>query len=123
MNKYRLDSSGLYSAGRVVPVARDSACKIAWRTGEKPLATVRGIVLVAAIMPEFPAGTCRRYIGTTTGVELVTNPYNSRGSMRNIAGCLYSAGVSGWHMPALWKDHCCTELVRNSSPRADAANH
>ena len=55
----------LYSAGLVVPVARYSACETAWRRWEQPVLAACRVVHVAAIVPIFPAGTFRRYAGTT----------------------------------------------------------
>lgn len=42
-------------------VARDSVCKIAWHKLEQPVAKVRGVASVAAIVPIFPTGAYRRY--------------------------------------------------------------
>ena len=49
-----------------MPVARYSACVIAWHIWEQPVVAVCGVVPVAAIVLVFPAGTDRYYRGTTT---------------------------------------------------------
>ena len=45
------------SGSSVVPVARDSACEVALLRWENPVVAVCGVVLVAAIVPLFQAGT------------------------------------------------------------------
>ena len=32
----------------------------------------------------------------------------SSGNTRSSAGCRYSTGTSGWHIGALWRNHCCS---------------
>ena len=52
----------IYSNGpSLVPVARCSACEIAWHRWEQHVVAVCGVLPVAAIAPVFPAGACRHY--------------------------------------------------------------
>ena len=60
----------LYSAGWVVPVARCSARDIAWHRWEQPVAAVREVVPVVAILPAFPAGIYRHYRRAPTAVTV-----------------------------------------------------
>ena len=55
-----------------MPVARYSACEVAWHRWEKPVLVVAvcGVVPVAAILPVFPARTNRHY-KTTASVHIV----------------------------------------------------
>ena len=55
----------LCGAGLVVPVAPYSTCETARHRWEQPVLAACRVVHVAAIVPIFPAGTFRRYAGTT----------------------------------------------------------
>ena len=55
-----------YSSGfSVVPVARYSACEIAWHRWEQPVVAAFGVTSTSAEVLIFPVGTYRHHIGIT----------------------------------------------------------